>query len=104
MTPPTQTDAANRLRTKCLRVPARSGDGLVPEVRPGRTWLRGRAVRAPFPFFNQRHRQDASVQTGHVVLLACFVLFVLCVVGVTGYFRLGAETAALSSSLRKAVP
>src|SRR5438094_3896323 len=44
------------------------------------------------------------LQTGHVVLLACFVLFVLCVVGVTGYFRLGAETAALSSSLRKAVP
>ena len=44
------------------------------------------------------------LQTGHVVLLACFALLVLCIVGVTGYFRLSSETAALSSSIRKAVP
>src|SRR5262245_38993629 len=44
------------------------------------------------------------LQTGHIVLLACFALLVLSIVGVTGYFRLSSETAALSSSLRKAVP
>jgi hypothetical protein len=44
------------------------------------------------------------LQTGHIVVLACFVLLVLCTVGVTGYFRLSSETAALSSSLQKAVP
>ncbi len=43
-------------------------------------------------------------RAGHVVLLACFILLGLSVVGVTGYFRLSSETAALRSSLMSAIP
>src|SRR5437870_2834543 len=41
---------------------------------------------------------------GHLVLLASVVLLSLGVIGVTGYFRLSSEAAALRSSLMKSVP
>ena len=76
----------------------------LPDEIPGSLAFRGRAVAAPFPFLNQCRRQDASARVGYIVVLACLAWCVLCVVGVTGYFRLSSETAVLSSSLRKAVP
>jgi len=39
-----------------------------------------------------------------VILVAVVTFVVVCVIGITGYFRLGSETAALRDSLMKTIP
>ncbi len=46
----------------------------------------------------------SAVSAGFVVLSAILLLFIMAVVGVTGYFRLSSPTAALRTSVMSAVP
>jgi hypothetical protein len=77
---------------------------MFPAANPGSAAVWGRAVPTPSQLVKKWQRQGASVQTGYIVLLACFAWCVFCIVGITGYFRLSSETAALSASLRETVP
>ena len=44
-----------------------------------------------------------GLRKSHLVILSMLLVVGLCVVGVTGYFRLGSDSAALRSSLMKSV-
>src|SRR5690348_3360188 len=45
----------------------------------------------------------SGLSAGHIVILAIFLALGLGVVGVTGYFRLGSDAAALRSSVTESV-
>jgi len=50
------------------------------------------------------HSRTSTLSNGFFVVSALLFVFVMCIVGVTGYFRLSSETAALRTGVMSTVP